>query len=239
MQARVWVSVVLIGAAAGLVASCSHRQKEAGISYAAWVPPGSIPPTLRQIGARAVNIIDLAAVGAWPQVYADVRDINNAWSGYKHPTVEPPSDPHFPDTLLYGPLDAAIARLRNAATARNATETMAAANDVSAAAFELNEYYNPSVPPGLARLAMLERKILLDTWDGRIDTAPDTMIEVHRTWQRVRPAVVARSSERVAEAFDSNLADQQAALDVLESEQVGDCAQNALLMLNEMEQLSY
>ncbi len=239
MQARVWIQVVLIATTAGLVASCSHRQKTAGISYAAWVPPGSIPPTLRQIGERAVNIIDLAAVDAWPQVYADVRDINNAWAGYKHPTVEPPSDPHFPDTLLYGPLDTAIARLRDAAVARDATATMTAANDVSAAAFELSEYYNPGVPPGLARLAVLERKILIDSWDGRIDTAPDTMIDVHRTWQRVRPAIVARSSESVAVAFESNLADQQAALDTLESGQVGDCAQNALIMINEMEQLSY
>ncbi len=239
MQARVWMSVVLIGATAGLVASCSHRQKTAGISYAAWVPPGNIPPTLREIGATAVDIIDLAAVGAWPQVYARIRDIDTTWSDYKHPTVEPTSDPRPPETLLLGPLDTAIARLRDAAAARNTTATMVAANDVSAAAFELIEYYNPRVPPGLARLAVLERKILVDSWDGRIDTAPDTMIEVHQTWQRVRPAVVARSSERVAEAFDSNLADQQAALDTLESEQVGDCAENALIMINEMEQLSY
>jgi hypothetical protein len=233
------MSVVLIGATAGLVASCSHRQKEAGISYAAWIPPGNIPPTLREIGATAVDIIDLAAVGAWPQVYARVRDINNAWSDYKHPTVEPLSDPRFPDTLLYGPLDTAMARLRDAATARNAAATMAAANDVSAAAFEMIEYYNPRVPPGLARLALLERRILVDTWDGRIDTAPQTLVEVRRTWQRVRPAVVARSSEQVAEAFEGNLADQQAALEALESEQVSNCAQNALIMLNEMQQLSY
>ncbi len=239
MRARLWIGVVLIGATTGLVTSCSHWQKEAGISYAAWVPPGNIPPTLREIGATAVDIIDLAALGAWPQVYAHVRDINNAWSDYKHPTVVPASDPRPPDTLLYGPLDTAMARLREAAAARNTTETMTAANDVSAAAFELIEYYNPSVPPGLHRLAVLERKILADSWDGRIDTAPDTLVEVRRTWERVRPAVVSRSNERVAEAFESNLADQQAALDALESERLGTYAQNALIMLNEMEQLSY
>jgi hypothetical protein len=239
MRARLWISVVLIGATAGLVASCSHRPKESGISYAAWIPPGNIPPTLREIGTTAVDIIDLAAVDAWPQVYARVRDINNTWSDYKHPTVVPPSDPRPPETLLYGPLDTAMARLRDAAAARNRRATMAAANDVSAAAFELIEYYNPRVPPGLGRLAVLERKILLDTWDGRMDTAPDTLVEVHRTWQRVRPAVVARSSEKVAEAFENNLADQQAALDALESEQLGDYAENALIMINEMQQLSY
>jgi hypothetical protein len=239
MRARVWISVVLIGATTGLVTSCSPRQKEAGISYAAWVPPGNVPPTLREIGETAVEIIDLADADAWPQVYAHVRDINNAWSDYKHPTVVPPSDPRPPDTLLYGPLDTAMARLRDAAAARNATATMAAANDVNAAASELIEYYNPSVPPGLGRLAVLERRILLDSWDGRIDTAPDTLIEVRRTWERVRPAVVARSSERVAQAFDRSLADQQAAADALESRRLGDYAENALIMLNEMQQLSY
>jgi len=239
MLARLGISVVLLGATAGLVTSCTHRQKEAGISYAAWVPPGNVPPTLREIGTTAVDIIDLAALGAWPQVYARVRDINNAWSDYKHPTVVPPSDPRPPDTLLYGPLDTALARLREAAAARNATETMAAANDVNAAAFDLIAYYNPSVPPGLHRLAVLERKILLDSWDGRIDAAPDTLIEVRRTWEHVRPVVVARSSERVAEAFDRSLADQQAAVDALASTRLGDYAENALVMLNEMEQLSY
>jgi hypothetical protein len=239
MSTRLWISVVLISAAAGLVASCSHPQKEAGISYAAWVPPGNVPPALREIGARAMNIIDLAALGDWPRVYADVRDIDDRWSDYKHPTVVPPSYPRPPDTLLYSRLDTALARLRDAVTARHTRDTMAAANDVNAAAIDLIVYYHPSVPPDLYRLTVLERKILVDSWDGRIDTAPDTLIEVRRTWERVRPAVVAGSSEEVAEAFDSNLADQQAAFDARESERLGDDAQNALIMLNEMEQLSY
>jgi hypothetical protein len=239
MRLRLWISVILIGAAAGLVASCGHRQRESGISYAAWVPPGNIPPTLREIGATAVDIIDAAALDDWPQVYAHVRDINNAWSDYKHPTVVPPSDPRPPDTLLYGRLDTAMARLRDAAAARNGAETMNAANDVNAAAFELVEYYNPSVPSGLHRLVVLERKILLDSWDGRIDTAQDTFVEVRRAWNRVRPAVVARSSERVAVAFEGTLTDQQAALDAWESERLGNAAESALLLLNEMEQLSY
>lgn len=239
MRLRLWISVILIGATAGLVASCSHRPKGSGTSYAAWIPPGNIPPTLREIGDKAVDIIDLAAFGDWPQVYAHVRDINNAWSDYKHPTVVPPSDPRPPDTLLYGQLDAAVARLREAAAARNTSDAMTAANDVNAAAFDLIAYYNPSMPPGLHRLAALERKILRDTWDGRLDTAPETLDEVHRAWEQVRPAVVARSNERVAAAFESNLADQQAALDAQESRRVGACAQNALIMLTEMEQLSY
>ena len=239
MRARFWISVALTGAMVGLGPSCAHRQKESVISYAAWIPPGNVPPALREIGETAVRIIDLAALDDWPHVYAHVRDIDNVWSDYKHPTVVPPSDPRPPDTLLYGRLDTAMARLREAAAARHATATMAAALDVNAAALDLNTYYNPRVPPGLYRLAALERQILRDAWDGRIDTARDTLVEVRQTWERVRPAVVARSSERVAEAFDSNLAEQQAALDTLEAKRLGADAQDALIMLIEMEQLSY
>jgi hypothetical protein len=239
MAARLWIVVVLIGATAGLVTSCHHPPKGGGTSYAAWIPPGNVPPALRTIGTTAVNIIDLAALEAWPQVYARVKEIDNTWSDYRHPTVVPPSDVRPPDTLVYGQLDTALARLREAAAARNVTDTMAAANDVNAAAFALVAYYNPRVPPGLYRLAVLERKILLDSWGGRIDTAGDTLIEIRRTWERVRPIVVARSSERVAETFDRSLADQQAALDALENKRLGNYAENALLMLNEMEQLSY
>jgi hypothetical protein len=172
-------------------------------------------------------------------VYAYVQQISDTWSDYKHPTVEPLSYRRPAGGLLYGALDVAVARLKEAAAARNARETMRAANDVDAATTELVEFYHPDIPPDLHRLAVLERRILLDSWDGRIRTTPDTLEEVRRTWERVRPVIVARSSEDVARTFDNHIADQQAALDAPETGRLSDYAGRALIMIREMKQLSY
>ena len=153
--------------------------------------------------------------------------------------VVPPSYPRGATTLLYGRLDTALARLKDAAAARDSDQTMRAANDVDAAAVELIEYYNPTVPPNLPRLAVLERKIMIDSWDGKIGDAAQTLGEVRRTWTQVRPTVAARSSAEVAAAFDASITDQQRAIDAQESSTLGIYAENALIMLKEMEQLSY
>jgi hypothetical protein len=230
---------LLLCVIAGLVASCGHHEKEPGTPYTGYVPPGMAPTALSDISDRAVDIIDMADMGDWPQVYASVQEISDAWSDYKHPTVVPPSYPRGATTLLYGRLDTALARLKEAAAARDSNQTMRAANDVDAAAVELIEYYNPTIPPALHRLAVLERKIMIDSWDGKIDTAAQSLDEVRRTWTWVRPTVADRSSEEVADAFADSITDQQRAIDAQESSTLGDYAENALIMLKEMEQLSY
>lgn len=239
MAARACLGVLLLCVLVGGATSCHEEEKAAGVYYTGWVPPGQVPPALEQIGDRAVNIIDLAGAGDWPQVYAYVGDITDRWFDYKHPTVVPPSYPRRGGTLLYGDLDAALARLHEAARARDPFKTMWAANDVDAAAIDLMEYYHPRVPGALRRLAVLQRRILLEAWEGRTDTATDTLIAVRETWRHVRPLVVARSSEQVARAFDDNLAAQQEALDAGEVIVLGDRAETALIALREMTQLSY
>jgi hypothetical protein len=239
MPVRCGRQVVLLCVIVGLVTSCGHHEKKPGTSYTGYVPPGMAPTALSDISDRAVDIIDMADMEDWPQVYASVQEISDAWSDYKHPTVVPPSSPRGATALLYGRLDTALARLKDAAAARDSDQTMRAANDVDAAAVELIEYYNPTIPPELQRLAVLERKIMLDAWDGRIESADQTLVEVRRTWTQVRPVVVERSSDEAAETFDDRITDQQRAIDAQESSTLGNYAEDALIMLKEMEQLSY
>jgi hypothetical protein len=239
MLVRLCIHVVLMCSMVGLVTSCAEHKKQAGTPFAAWVPPGNVPPALEEIGNRAVDIIDLADMDDWPQVYALVQNLSDAWSDYKHPTVAPPSYPRPASSLLYSQLDTALSRLKEAAAARDGAQTMRAANDVDAAAAELIEFYNPAIPPELHRLVALERKIMLDSWDGRIDAAPDTLIEVRRRWNRVRPVVVDHSSVEAVEAFEDSITAQQRAIDTQESSTLGYYAENAIVMLREMEQLSY
>lgn len=239
MPVRCGRQVLLLCVIAGLVSSCDRREKEWGTSYTGYVPPGLAPSALSDISDRAVDIIDMADMENWPQIYASVQEISDAWSDYKHPTVVPPSYPRGATVLLYGRLDTALARLKDAAASRDADRTMRAANDVDAAAVELIEYYNPTIPPDLHRLIVLERKIMMASWDGRLEAAAQSLGEVRRVWTRVRPTVAERASDEVAEAFEESITDQQRAIDAQESSTLGTYAENALIMLKEMEQLSY
>ncbi len=242
MLVRWSIHLVVLGVIAALVTSCGEARREreeAEAGYAAWVPPESVPPALLRISVRAEEVIVAAAEENWPRVFASVRDISDAWRDYKNPTVEPVSLPRPPATLLYGQMDTALARLQDAAAARQATATMRAANDVDAAAAELDEYYHPAIPTDLHRLRALERRIVLDAAEGRLDGTDEILRLARGAWTRVRPLVEANSSPSAVAALDEMLYDQQVALDARNNETLGIYARRAIDLIREMEGLSY
>ncbi len=241
MRLRWWVNLVVLCTTAVLVISCGHekREREVAGSYAAWVPPENVPPALLRISVRAEQVMTAAAEDNWPRVLVGVRDISDAWHDYQHPTVEPVSSPRPPAMLLYGQMDAALARLRDAAAARRTIATMRAANDVDAAAAELDEYYNPALPTDLHRLRALERRITLDAAEGKIDSAAETLRQARWAWARVRLTVEANSSPSAVAAVDEMLNDQQIALEARNGETLGLYARRAIDLIREMEGLSY
>jgi hypothetical protein len=241
MLARGSINLVVLCAVAALVTSCGEEEREqaAAGSYAAWVPPERVPPALLRIGERAEDVMAAAADENWPRVLAYVRDISDAWHDYQHPTVAPVSFPRPPATLLYGQMDTAVARLQDAAAARQATGTIRAANDVDAAAAELHEYYHPTIPTDLHRLRALERRIALDAAEGQIDGTGVTLSRARRAWTRVRPVVEVNSSPSAVAALDDMMDSQQVALEARNSDTLGIYARLAIDLIREMERLSY
>ncbi len=241
MLIRWSINLVLWCVMVALVTSCGEerREREAAGSYAAWVPPERVPPALLRIGERAEDVMVAAADENWPRVLAYVRDISDAWRDYKNPTVEPVSSPRPPATLLYGQMDTAVARLQDAAAARQVTGTIRAANDVDAAAAELHEYYHPAIPTDLHRLRALERRIALDAAEGRIDGTAVTLSQARRAWTRVRPVVEANSSPSAVAALDHLMASQQVALEARNHETLGIYGRQAIDLIRDMERLSY
>ncbi len=241
MLVRWSINLVVLCAMVTLVTSCGkeEREREAAGSYAAWVPPGRVPPALLRIGERAEDVMMAAADENWPRVLVYVRDISDAWHDYKNPTVAPVSFPRPPATLLYGQMDTAVARLQDAAAARQVTGTVRAANDVDAAAAELHEYYHPTIPTDLHRLRALERRIALDAAEGRIDGTAVTLSRARSAWTRVRPVVEARSSPGAVAALDDMMISQQVALEAGNSETLGIYARQAIDLIRDMERLSY
>jgi hypothetical protein len=235
MLARLSVNVVLLGALAGFLASCAEPESEAQAVWKLRNPPSA----LQRISERAEDIILAATDENWPRVYRHIRDLSDAWADYQNPTVVPVQSPRPPATLLHGELGAVLARLREAAAARQVAEVVRAAHDLDAAAVGLAEYYHPALPPDLHQLRMLQRQIVLASAEGRLEAAAATLARARGTWAQVRPIIEANSSPNVVNTFEDNLAAQHAALSRGDSEALASYARLAVTMLNEMQQLSY
>lgn len=235
MWTRLWVNVVLLGALAGFVTSCSPRPTEAQMVWELRHPPSA----LQRISERAEDIILAAAKENWPRVYRHIRDLSDAWADYQNPTVVPVQVPRPPGAMLHGELGAALARLKEAATARQVAQTMRAADELDQATVALFEYYHPRLPPDLHQLRTLQRRVMLESAEGRLDATAATLTQVRSTWARVRPVVEINSSANVATTFEENLVAQQAALTNGDSQALATCARLAIAMLNDMQRLSF
>ncbi len=236
MQGRFTIWCVAV-AMTGLAASCSERREE---YRAALSEVDRIPPALQRIGQRAEGIVLVVPTEDWPRVYAYISDIDNAWKDYKRPTVAPSAEAKtFPTALMVEQVDAALAALKRSAATRDTAGTIKAADDLNAAAGDLFAFYNPTLPPDIHTLTVLERRILLDSTGGDLDRAFVTLTRVRHAWSRVRPTISSHVGDQVANGFDQHIADQQAALDAKDSGRLASTAKQALTMIDQMERLYY
>jgi hypothetical protein len=237
MPRQFYINVFLMCTIAGLAASC-HKNRTEPLAYVS--PVEAAQPALQKIGQRAEAIVVSVPTEDWPRVYAYIREISDAWQDYKRPTVNPSPEPRrFPASMLVSQLDAALAALKDASAARDSARTIQAANDMNAAAVELYRFYNPTIPPEINSLQVLERQIVKVSTDGDLDGVSDTLTTIRDTWDRAKPTVSARVGDRVVRGFDQYIADQQAALAAGNSEELSAWAKKALAMLDEMSRLYY
>jgi hypothetical protein len=235
MRDRIMIRVFLLVLSAGLLASCATKTDSSD------PPPPALahaPPMLQKIDERAEAIIITVPTADWPRVRAYVRDINDTWQDYKHPTVQPSTiSLRPPGTMLERELDAAVGGLRRAAAARNVVGTMEAADEVGICAMDLYQYYRPGIPPALRQLQVLEKRIIIDAATSRLSSASTSVRHLGTTWQQVRPDVLTRGGERTALILDANLTDQRAALDAGDEEALAARAQIALTLIRELQRL--
>jgi len=232
MPGRFYRNVLLTCVMAVLVASCGKQSERARAARAAQT---DIPPTLQKIAQRAEAIIAIAPTGDWPRIYAYSRDIKDAWLDYKHPTISTWSARFRPPGAIFvQELDAAVAALYDAGAARDPTRTMKAANDISAAALDLFEYYHPTDGPDMRRLAVLQRRVLIDSAAGDLNSASKTLSNLDQMWQRVRPSVETRTDAEVVQALQDNIAAQRAALATGDRAALTASAQDTLSLIDQM-----
>ncbi len=236
-RATVLLYVCMVVVMTGLLASCAQHKEE---SQVVLNERARVPPALQRIGQRAEGIVMTVPTQDWPRVYAYISDIDNAWKDYKHPTVPPLAEPRgFPTNMMVRQLDAALAALKRSAALRDEAGTIKAADDVNAAATDLFAFYNPTLPPDIHTLTVLERRILLDSADGDLTHAPGTLIRVRRAWGHLRPTVSSHVGDKVVNEFDQQIEDQQTALNAKDRERLTATTKQALTMIDQMERLYY
>jgi hypothetical protein len=217
-----------------LLASCGEHKSESG---AVWAIRAGVPPALQKIAERAEAIIATVPTGDWPRIYAYSREIKDAWIDYKNPTVSAWSARFRPPAVIFvQELDAAVAALYDAQAARDAAGTLRAANDISASALDLSEYYHPSVPPNLRTLTVLQRRVMTAAAAGDLDDASQTLDHLDLLWQRLRPTLQDRTDAEVIRALENGLAAQRAALATGDQEVLIANAQSTLNLMNWMQQ---
>jgi len=222
-----------ICAALVLLTSC-HERREESPSVAAI--RDNMPPMLLRIDEQADGIVATVPTGDWPRVFAYVRDINDAWADYEHPTTSPyPRQGRPPGSMLKSKLAAAVAALQREAMAQNPGGTVRAANEVSGNALDLFDYYRPGFPPDLRRLRVLERQVVIDAEARDFNNMSGTLNRITYVWRDVRPTVLARADDATMQAFEDNIAAQEAALRTRDAPTLAYRAGNVLALLDEIQ----
>lgn len=210
MSGRFYTFWALATMMTGLLASCAGERNEMDPSR---VGAGRVPSVLLRIDEQAEQTVAAVIKDDWPRVYAYIQDIDDAWADYMNPTIEPERQPLMPPAAtLAERVGAALGALKDAAARRDSPAAAKAANDVSAAAANLYEYYHPAIPPDLRRFEIFERRILIDLRYGAFDSASTTLSRAEEVWQRVRPTVARRAGSENVQAITDQLDLQKAAL---------------------------
>ena len=159
-------AIVMVAAAIAVTAcgSSGSTSSSSGPTVAqAGVPPvltstgQPVPQPLDELEAQSEDLIDIVPGGEWDQVAGDVASIDTAWAAYRPQGATDGA----PAALLTG-MQTAVGALDAASRAQDPTDTMQAANDLSAGVVELYGLYDIGRPVGIGRLDVIGRQIVLD-----------------------------------------------------------------------------
>jgi len=194
--------------------------------------PGSVPEPLNTIEVQAEDIIDLVPDGNWEKVTANVAAISEAWQAYQTQAANDKVPQPFQEALTV-----AFDRLQKASAAKEAADTMQAANDLSAAVVDLFTVYQPTTTTDLGWLDIWERQVVLDVAADDFTAAADSLAKTNAVWARLKPVVLAHNGTDAATQFENSLTTQQEALNTENASALTTEANNGLELVDALEKL--
>lgn len=221
-------SQIVIALVVFLLTACSPKP----ISTPTTASPAAVPNSLIAIEAAAEDIIDFAPSGGWDKINKDVTDIADAWKAY-----QPQASAAGAPEEIQASMTSALGKLQAASASKDASATMQASNDVSAAVVELFALYNPKVPADIGRLDVLERQVILDVAAKDDAAAKKSLAKIMSVWREVKPSVLAHNGKDTADQFQESLDTQVVRLDSKNYSDLTNEARNALEIVDALEGL--
>ncbi|WP_234711195.1 hypothetical protein [Nostoc punctiforme] len=108
-------------------------------------------------------------------------------------------------------LDAKIAALKGAVTDKNRISAMRDANQVTLISANITKEFEPKVPVEVTLLDYYGRDLEIWSITGNTSQLKTTASEMRRTWNAVRPSILARGGTTQVQKFDGLVASVEAA----------------------------
>jgi hypothetical protein len=170
--------------------------------------PSAVPERLDTIEAAAEDIIDIVPRADWVGIADDVRDIEEAWSGYRRRALADGAR-----ATLVRRFDRALDRLQVAADRADGPLTAQAANDLSAPTVEMYGLYDIGRPIAIGRLDVIGRQIIFDIQRGDVASAGAEVRKAASIWKRgLRADILAQHGEAVAARTDRLMTEMRSAV---------------------------
>ncbi len=164
----------------------------------------SVPTSVSQVGEYGENIYEAAKANNWTQATAKLTSLKDA--AKRIDTESKISENPNEDRL-----DGAIAALNKAVPAKNKLATMRAANQTTLFAANLSAPFNPPVPVQVTLLDYYGRQLEIGAAANNMTQLKETVKDISRTWNTLRPAVESHGGSAQAQQFDNLIARVEAA----------------------------
>jgi len=236
-EPRDWWNTVALGGLAVIVFlviwlnACSSGSPDAAKTSKAVTPPasssaattrGSVPTSLSNAGEYGENVYDYAKANDWKNADVKVAALKDAITKVRTEVKN--------QSAAVDRLDAKVATLDRAVTAKDRQAAMREANQVTLDVANMTTAYKLSVPVEVTRLDYYGRE--LEVWAQAQDAnkLQATAREMRRTWDSLRPSIEAHKAAE-AKKFDALVAQVESA------KTPADYAHVATAVLNEVDNL--
>lgn len=164
--------------------------------------PDPVPPAVAGIGHHAENAYDMAKSADWVRAQAATDSLARVVAMLPDSGAGPGAE----DGSLRRDVTTATETLRRAVTARDGVAAQRAANRLTELGARLSDPYGPRVPASVTLLDYYGREIELwaaATGSRSEERLRETASAVQRTWDELRPRVIAGGGASEAARFDS------------------------------------
>ncbi|AFY91277.1 hypothetical protein [Chroococcidiopsis thermalis] len=159
------------------------------------VKDDKVPAALSQVGEYGESIYDMAKINNWTKATANLNSLQSA-AKQLDAQIDGKSQ-------AVAQLNSSIAALSQAVNAKDRQSAMRDANQVTLIAAKMTVPFEPKVPVEVTLLDYYGRE--LDIWAAQGNTAKlrTTTGEMRRTWNALRPSILARGGSAQVKKFDT------------------------------------